>query len=834
MASPPVQTPTAPRPAGPALAARTGWRGWWLLFAVTAALVPVAGVFSSDRIFQVRDLSMSFWGRYLWLRRSLFAGEWPLWDAYLGGGQSAVADALNQMFLLPVVALRLVGSEVVGFNLWVAAPFPLAALGGYLFLRRRFSPPASALGAIAFAACGPIVSTGNFPNLSWSVAAMPWVMWAADRVAVACRLRDVALLGLVVAFQALSGEPVSLVATAAVAGLHTLLVGSDDIADSLVRRVRAALGVGVGLALGFAGAAIQLLPLAEAVRGSWRPVAVGNDSWALHPLALAETVARHVFGDYFGASNLTTLPWMPPLNSGRDPFFFSLYFGAALLALALMGALAGRRRAWSLFWVFTGLVALFAAFGSHTPFNPFLRAHVPLMASFRFPVKYLVVMALAISALSAAGWDALRDDERRTHVPRRYRAARICAVACPVLVAVAAYALSGACLYAPLSIGQAFVRLAASVGVYDRVEGATFLLTSLPETASRVMLLALAGGFLLAVASSRRTEARTARATLYALVVVDLLVAAWGVNPTLDVMHYRQPDWVGATRGDPQARFYMAGKFDGTIRSGEPDGPTQFHQPAGLSALDGRGALSAQLAFMPAAWQVREMLSYDLAVLWPRPFEVAVSRFRQSDLAGRDLFLRRTGVRYRIVRAALGGDRPSVPMKYLNELRLFDWGPVAPRVSIVPKALVVPDTNRQVDLLFDPSFDTARLVALAAPPGPAWGRPGAPAPASARVVSERANELTVEAAVPADGGFLLVLDSYSDGWSVSVDGAPARQTLADALFRAIPLSPGRHRVVFRYRPRSFLLGGGVTAGAFAVLGLLAVIGRRREPARPEA
>jgi hypothetical protein len=43
----------------------------------------------------------------------------------------AVADALHQLFLLPALAVRLIGSDVVGFNLWVAAPFPLAALGAW-------------------------------------------------------------------------------------------------------------------------------------------------------------------------------------------------------------------------------------------------------------------------------------------------------------------------------------------------------------------------------------------------------------------------------------------------------------------------------------------------------------------------------------------------------------------------------------------------------------------------------------------------------------------------------------------------------------------------------
>ena len=36
---------------------------------------------------------------------------------------------MHQMFLLPSVLVRLVGSDVLSFNLWVAVPFPLAAIG---------------------------------------------------------------------------------------------------------------------------------------------------------------------------------------------------------------------------------------------------------------------------------------------------------------------------------------------------------------------------------------------------------------------------------------------------------------------------------------------------------------------------------------------------------------------------------------------------------------------------------------------------------------------------------------------------------------------------------
>ena len=122
----------SPKPGhGPALHARV-----WLTLAILVSLLPFVGGFSRTHIFFVRDLGMYFWPRQLSLHDAWRVGEWPLWNAYMAAGQSAVADPLNQFFLLPVTLVRLLLPPVPGFNFWVAAPFPFMAIGGWLWLRR--------------------------------------------------------------------------------------------------------------------------------------------------------------------------------------------------------------------------------------------------------------------------------------------------------------------------------------------------------------------------------------------------------------------------------------------------------------------------------------------------------------------------------------------------------------------------------------------------------------------------------------------------------------------------------------------------------------------------
>ena len=129
-------------------------RGFWPLLTVVVAIVPVAGVFTLSKLFFIRDLALTFHSRFLFVRHSIFSGAFPFWDPYPAAGQPAVNDALYQLFHLPSLLVRLLGPETVAYNLWVALPIPLSALGMYLFLRRQLSPLPSAFGGVAFATKG--------------------------------------------------------------------------------------------------------------------------------------------------------------------------------------------------------------------------------------------------------------------------------------------------------------------------------------------------------------------------------------------------------------------------------------------------------------------------------------------------------------------------------------------------------------------------------------------------------------------------------------------------------------------------------------------------------
>jgi hypothetical protein len=823
-----TEPPVAERPVRKASA--TVPAAWmWAALAACAAVLPVVPGLVGSRVFYIRDLSLYFWGRYLWIRGAWRGGEWPLWDPYVGGGQSALADALHQMFLAPAVLLRLLGNEVLGFNLWVAAPFPLAAVGAWCFLARRTSAPAATLGALAFALCGPVVSTGNFPNLSWSVAFMPWVLWATDAAVARGTAGRIALLPVAVAFQALAGEPVTLFATLLLAAGYAAAWGGSHGAIAVPRLWLRLWRAGAGFALGLALAAVQLIPLVHAAVLAERSEAITQDFWSLRPTALLETVWLHLYGNYFTTQSLTEVPWMPLMFTGREPFFFSIYFGVPLLALAAYGLAGTAPRWWRLFWVGASLAGLVAAFGAYTPLYPIFRDHVPLFGSFRFPVKFLLVSTLALAAGVAAGWDGLFAAPAGPDDARRAARARLAATGFAFVVGLGVLLVAAACLWLPAQAASAFKVYAEALGASDGTAAATFMVERFPSGALSVIALGLFAAVAIAAAAGREARpasragiGRLAAPALFAVIAVDLLVHAWGINPVFDPAHLAEPEWVALTRVDPHARMYVGGKQEGTLDAMDFDGSRAFLNPPGLSGSASRAAVSAQAVFYPSAWRVREMLSYDLAVLWPRSFSLVAERFLGATREERERFLDRTGARYRVLPTRRApGREPLTQVPYFLESHLFDWGAdVAPRVAVLPRAEVRPDLEAQLKALFEPGWDYQSVTLIEREPAVA-GIPGAAVEPFARVVAEGSNWLTVEAGAGDGGGYLVVLDSYGTDWQVVVDGQPDQMVRANGLFRAVRLAPGRHTVDFRYRPRALVWGSVVSGAALlVVLGLL--------------
>jgi prepilin-type N-terminal cleavage/methylation domain-containing protein len=799
----------------------------WLLLVAALSCLPVLGAVTTHRIFFVRDLSFFFWSRHLWLRHAIAAGEAPWWDPYVAGGQSAIADALNQLLMPITVAIRLLPSAVVAFNLWVALPLPLAALGMFLFLRRRAGLPGAALGASAFALSGPVVSMLNTPNLSWSVALMPWVLLATDRLEERPSAPRTAVLAAAFALQALCGEPVTWACTGVLAVAYAIFRLKAETTDSKKRELvvsafRRKTTVVMALAAGALLASAQLVPTALAGIRAHRGTLATPDFWSLHPVALWETVAPHLFGNYYDAF-LADLPWMAALNFGRDPFFYSLYVGPLVLLLACAGIAAQFRR--NVFWLAILLVFLVAALGGYTPLYPLARRVLPPLMYFRFPVKYIIVSLFACAVLVADGFAAILPSDDGRHAPGR-RGGRV--VAATAGIAAVGLLVSLALLLMPDLVSRVTRVLSESAHLKDPAAGAVFLARVAPPLLARGSGLLLAGCLFMAVAP--RTG--LAAPAMFLALVGDLLIANGGLNLTTELARIEPPAWYTASAG-PQ-RVYIGGRVRGFMNTADRDATPAWQIPADSSAIEGRMELNANLPMAPSGWRVREALSYDLPYLWPAEYEATVRRFEQADAAERAAFLRRAGVR----RCVLPLTEPR-QFRVVAEvpdwnMRVFECDPGASR-AIVPSSVEISrepaDLTWQREALFDPALsdDVARLPAMPVTSAAA-GRPELPA---ARIVQDGGTRVVVEASAQ-HAGVLVLRDSYDPSWTAEVDGVPSAIVRANGLYRAVALPPGRHVIRFSYRPRDLATGLIISGMTFVFLTLSLGVsrrsGRRRGPA----
>jgi Bacterial membrane protein YfhO len=92
--------------------------------------------------------------------------------------------------------------------------------------------------------------------------------------------------------------------------------------------------------------------------------------------------------------------------------------------------------------------------------------------------------------------------------------------------------------------------------------------------------------------------------------------------------------------------------------------------------------------------------------------------------------------------------------------------------------------------------------------------------APAHIVEYTPNRVVVETDLTAVG-YLILSDAWYPGWTAMDNGKRTSVIPANVLFRAVPLSSGKHHVEFQYRPPGFRVAAFMSLIAWlTVVGLL--------------
>jgi hypothetical protein len=770
-----------------------------------AVLVFFGVVFLGQVPFE-RDIHALLWGQCASLARAVGEGAWPVWNPWLGFGQPLLANPGAQV-LYPPTWLSLAMRPEDSVAVCVVVHLAWAGLG-FLALARvlRFDWAASTVGAGVYMLSGPLLSSVNLWQHFAAAAWTPWVLAAARQAVADPRARRVALWVLAQSAQVLSGSLDLVVLTAVPQAALVASVLWRERRDGRSPRRAAAVLAAAGLAIGLTAA--QWLPAIDLLRSARRSQLSEQDRalWSVPPPLLGQVVLPVRGQDLPLRADVRA-----SLYEGREPLLASLYLGlpATLLAAA---SLFSRRRRLAVGALLLGLGAVVVALGRFGPAYPWLVAAVPPLGLFRYPVKAMLLAALAVALLAAAGLEAWRDR----------RASRRGALLLGCLAALCGLG------------GLAAVR-------WLRTDGLRFLSTPPgappPRAAlegalqlatwSSALALVVAGAFALSATGSSRWAGVAAAAA-----VLDLLAVHRSLNPTIPRAQVQAtPAVVERLRADGVGRL-CALHHQQDLARGQPVAAPPL---AGLPRAWGFVALAQQYPEATARWGIRG--SFDADVVRLDSPERQALRSLLVALRGEPArllrLLRLCAVTHVLSHRGEGMDGlvPLAPVETASAgtAYLYRVRDPLPRAYFVTGVRVAGAAEAPLVLL-DPSFDPR---ASAVVPG---GDERPPRPFSARVEvrEERADRLTVSVAADVPG-LLVVVDGYDAGWTASVDGRPAGVERTNLDFRGVRVPAGAHEVRLVYRPRSVLAGLLVTsASLLAGLALLGLAARSRRAASPSA
>ncbi len=764
------------------------------LLAASGALALAAfalreALFGGRALFE-RDLETLFYGRAEVLRRSVAEGVLPLWNPYPAFGEPLLALGVTQV-LYPPAWLALVLAPQAAWALSAALHLASTGLGLFLLARRLgLSAAASGLAAAAWAGGDALLSAVNMPNLLTGAAWLPWAGLAATRLA---SPRGPLWLAAALAAPLLAGSPEAFLMCVAVALGATGLEATP--ADA--RRRLARLGLAAGLGLGLAAAQwVPTLALAQrSARATLGERAQGY--WSQHPAGLA-TLALPVVLDELPLAE----PWRRALYENREPFLPSIYLGALVLPLSLVGLAAAPRRP-RLALAALALGATAVALGRHLPAFD-LWSGLPGLSGLRFPSKALELVAFALALLAGCGLDALR----RAEAVRLRQAAAATMALIGLLALWAAQPGAGAwhaLLVPPEALGHPWTRSAA------------FLAT--------LRALAVAGAAALAGAALvLRADRRGAALALAAIAALEAVASVDGLNATAsaEAFAWRTPALAPVPAERPN-RVYAIDYPD--AESLRLLGRSSYRTVPLDAPADGRLLLGRlyPVADLGAGSLGREGFPLDVpqlrsaeATRWLRSLErnLATPAFpRLLRLSGADFLLS--------LHAPGPGFAPLAEARGVHEtVKLSRVEGALPR-AFAAAGVRHAEGQAAFDALVSPAFDPLGEVVL--PPGsPVASAPGALA-GEVSALDLGLDRVTLEATLERPG-LVVLLEAWDPGWTATVDGVPAPVLRANLVFRAVPVPAGRHRVEMRYRPREVVHG--LVLSALAMTALVALAARR--------
>ncbi len=778
---------TYPRPAAP----ESLWIFRLSLFLFVLASLYLAWPWLSGQVTIPWDSKAGFQPQLSFLAHALHDGQSPFWTPNVFAGMPQVADPQSLIFSPPYFLLAWLVREPT-FQQADATAFAMLTLGGIgwmLYFRDRGWRAAGGLvAALAFAYGGSaawrIQHTGQILSLSW----FPLTFWALNRALDRASLAWGALAGLLGAFMVLGRDQVAwlFVFALTIFVIWRLFAPPEtDQHDFSARLRRLVAPLSGGFAVGLAVAGPPLLWTIALARQSNRAEITleGALRGSLHPASLLTALVANLYGVHGAQSQF----WGPPSPGWGETGLYvarnmtEIYFGALpVIALLALGFARG--------WVFARPMRFFSAFalalavyalGKYTPVFAGLFS-VPGASMFRRPADATFPLAAFASVIGG------------------YCVSRALDAPPDALRQKIGWALVGAlylvCLGVAMSKGHLRGALPA-IGFSAIFSGLSLLLLfHAPRWRERPARAIALFGLLLTFDLSLNNAPN--QSTGLPPQAYDILRE----NTRNDTIVFLKQKLADNHEPDRRDRVELAG--------------IGFHWPnAGLTH-----GFDVDLGYNPIRLQLFVDATHAIdhvALPEQRVFSPAFPSYKSPMANLMGLRWIATGVpAEEIDRTLKPGDLPLA--ERTADAYIYENRDALPRVLLPGRALVadfakiitsggMPAIDYRRNLLLDRTTCAARPQLRCADAAEAAYPATSGEAGTAKILRYDNTLVDIEAQAPAHGGFLVLNDVWQDWQHAYVDGVEVPVLKANLMFRAVPLSPGPHRVRFRFEPIKGLL-----------------------------
>lgn len=707
------------------------------------------------------------------------------WTNLLFSGFPLAAEPAWETFY----PLRLLFSLFGNFNIFIVSVFVLASTFMYFYIYKLTSSNLAALiGGIGFSISGFMLVRISMGPILHAIIWLPLIALSLEMLRKEFSYLWVVIGAFAVAMSLLAGHPQLPIYFFYIMFFYVLSLASTAKNGWLNYFGSCFLVMTLGVLL----IAFQLLP-------SWVLADQGvrnHDDYSFFcsfPLAIKD-IPTFLFPFIFGTS---PYPFCKAYYiKGHDPLAISGYMGSVLILLASIGLYSKWKNKIVLFWALTTLIVILISLGDATPLVHFIyNLHLPFVNKFRDLSRFFAVMIFGVCVLAGFGVAALEKKELST--AKLYW---ILSIATFIMFSfVILFSLFYAALLPPFS---------SNPNIYIPV--AIFLLSSLsliiwskaPRSYWRQTLmiavvtldLCSCGWFYMqgSIIESKEQLISTAHATKYQSILNHsyqrLLPTEGPYAPDSFKPNDSQLHSIPSASGyDPLIikRYYM---FSGITSDGLLIPEFLSNKNLSLDILAIKYILVSDTTWMPG--RSDSLLKF----LKDQNHWHLVERIDNSSMY-QNL---RAMPRIWWVDQAISEKSEQILTTIQTSLL-----PTGQKFNPYTTALIEEPFNFQTQKLNQPS--TAKIISL----------------------SDKQTEIKTQTSLPR---FLVLSDIYYPGWNAYIDGIKTQLYRTDYVLRGVIVPSGTHIITFKFIPKSFYLGLGISiiAWMFAIL-LLAKHFHRNQP-----